>query len=252
MISQECRKSGLICASGAVIGTILALGLATQFHWGVWGLVASLCVCPPLGWILADWKGFANSVKRFLNEQVDNLWGVLGVVCFLVAMSLFILVTNGLLDGANVVWSSIIGQDLLKAIGSRDHSGRVNFWIMVIAAFLWIVTSIWLGRAKSKKAGAMFFFCHPTFWPLICAATILWLLGSLAKHVYLYANSDRRRIAFSSIALGTTAGFATGYHQGLPLLGVMVGGVIGGSLGVIQHRFVYERLVQRQTVSNQS
>lgn len=83
-------------------------------------------------------------------------------------------------------------------------------------------------------------------WLLARTPGVLWSLAVLGarllKLTYLYANADKRRIAFSSIALGMAIGFALGYRHGLVLPGALVSGALTWCLGYLQHRFLYQAL----------
>lgn len=80
---------------------------------------------------------------------------------------------------------------------------------------------------------------------LVCVS-IAKMLSEIIPAIYYHANSDKRRMAFSSIALGMTMGFLFGYQFRQTLLGAIASGGLTYVIGLAQHYWVYPKLIARR------
>ncbi len=156
-----------------------------------------------------------------------------------------------------LIWASIVqilltigmGKDGVKDGVQRQqyNSRQLRRWNPLCAPFTLLGLLLPLmgkGIQKMPDAGV---------WVAVKLARVanwcLWTSVDLTRRTYLYANSDIRRIAFSSIALGMVVGFGIGYWLEQVLLGTVVAGAVGYGLGILQHQFIYQNLARRGLIT---
>lgn len=339
-LNQEAHKSCGGNALVAFIGGLLSLALGLQCGWGTWGLVAAIFPCSAIGWILADWRGFVNAVKRSWRKvvymELPDRWLRLQVVprkfwreevtrynrstgadllFWLIAVPTILPVWTGLSyllffdaqpkNPPSVELAFVVTGALFFLWTFLCLIGVFMIWTMPDTKAVQIVKSLW-GRTNAEVAmpkESLLKKYHPEIWTAAEAQTREWsrqmamrwnplvapfiLLGlafeglgwvimrtphaigiavitltkvirwcfltsiDLARSVYFYANSSTRRIAFSSIALGMTVGFAVGYPLKLMLPGALLCGFATYLIGLAQHYYIYEPLVARRVSSQQ-
>jgi hypothetical protein len=240
-------KIFLACATGAGIGTLVAIEIGHNFWW-IGALVGGL-----IGYLVHEFKEVIEAVKdarrwvahdfKTLAEDEREIWKemfgfkyvfhslykeeCMAVIVAFVFLSNFfipimILVSSfDFLSGDITVYLSLIANlwlSLSLLLGRDEYVEKSDFWSMVLVVTLPVLCYFFLVRKNEQAKVPIFEFFKIMF--------------NFVRRVVILIHSEVRLLCGIVATLGATIG----YFSGSAIIGALAGGVIG----VIYYKIVSE------------
>ncbi len=254
-MQRESRSIGFVCAVGAFAGTALAL----QWSHSWFLTLAGLLVGGLIAYVAQDIRGFARDIVRawqavatvrldgrklgeamltsFLVWTCFLLWskvvlvmatshphGLEWLIKFFTAMNLFGVLFGTLLF-TGVFYSN--EYDPKQATENRRIRSAILYYVNPVVVPFWALVGVWWCAINTPRL---------VLWAWATTVLVARKTARFAWTAFKYVHSAERRLCFTDAVIGG----AVGFYYGSPVVGALVGAV----LGVMNYELVSVRLLK--------